>query len=230
MSLSRSSALVLVLVLVLAACPGPRAPSTSKCPTDRTWMIAGQDDVEALAGCTTASAVTIRSGATITLGPLRSLETITGDLLVGPTVGMEELTLLELREVGGSVSVVANGSLRGMFLPRLERAGRISVEGNASLTTISLPRLDAVAGSLVIAEDGSLELVDLSALVTVGKDLVITGNHKLALIEADKLTTVLELRIDDNRVLPVDQVEALRAKFPVEAGPPPTSGNKPAPP
>lgn len=210
MHLSRSSA----LLLVLAGCPAPRAPGAPKCPLDRTWMIAGQDDVEALAGCTTASAVTIRSGATITLGPLRALEMITGDLLVGPTVGLEELSLLELREVGGTVKVVSNGSLRGMFLPRLERAGRVSVEGNSALTTISLPRLQTVPGSLVITEDASLELIDLSALVTVGKDLVITGNHKLSLIEADKLTTVLEVRVEDNRALPIEQVEALRAKTP----------------
>jgi len=179
-------------------------------------MIAGQDDVEALAGCTTASAVTIRSGATINLGPLRALETITGDLTVGPTVGMEELSLAELREVGGSIKVVANGSLRGMFLPRLERAGQIGVEGNAGVVTVSMPRLERVAGSLVIADDGSLELIDLSGLVTVGKDLVITRNPVLALIEADKLTTVLELRVEDNRVLPAEQVEALRARLPPE--------------
>lgn len=204
-----------ILLLVLAGCPGARAPSKPKCPVDRTWMIAAQDDVEALAGCTAASAVTIRSGATITLGPLRTLETITGDLIVGPTVGMEELSLLELREVGGTVRVVANGSLRGMFLPRLERAGGISVEGNAGLATISLPRLQSVQGSLVLSEDGSLELIDLSALVTVGKDLVITGNPKLTLIEADKLTTVLEVRVEDNSQLPAEQVDALRAKTPV---------------
>ncbi len=210
MHLSRSSA----LLVLLAGCPGPRSPSAPKCPVDRTWMIAAQEDVEALAGCTAASGVTIRSGATITLGPLKALETITGDLIVGPTVGMEELSLLELREVGGTVQVVSNGSLRGMFLPRLERAGRVSVEGNAALTTISLPRLQTVPGSLVITEDASLELLDLSALVTVGKDLVITGNHKLSLIEADKLTTVLEVRVEDNRALPIEQVEALRAKTP----------------
>jgi len=202
---------------VLAACSGaPRASSAPKCPLDRTWLITGQDDIEALAGCTTASAVTIRSGATINLGPLRSLETITGDLMVGPTVGMEELSLLALREVGGSIRVVANGSMRGMFLPRLERAGQISVEGNAGLVTLSLPRLDTVTGSFVIAELGSLELIDLSGLVTVGKDLVITQNGLLALIEADKLTKVLELRIEDNRSLPAEQIDALRLQVVAE--------------
>jgi len=204
-------------VLVLAACSGtPRKATAPKCPVDRTWMITGQDDVEALAGCTTASGVTIRSGATINLGPLRSLETITGDLMVGPTVGMEELSLLELREVGGSIRVVANGSLRGMFLPRLERAGHLSIEGNAALVTLSMPRLEAVAGSFVVAEDGSLELIDLSGLVTVGKDLVITQNGQLALIEANKLTKVLELRIEDNRSLPAEQVDALRLQVVAE--------------
>ena len=203
-----------LFLLLLAGCPGARAPSAPKCPLDRTWMIAGQDDVEALAGCTTANGVTIRSGARITLGPLRSLETITGDFIVGPTVGMEELSLLELREVGGTIKAVGNSSLRGLFLPRLERAGRISIEGNAALVTISFPRLVTVPGSLVITEDGSLELIDLSALVTVGKDLVITGNPKLSLIEADKLTTVLDVRVEDNRELPAEQVDALRAKTP----------------
>lgn len=212
MHLSRSSA----LLVVLAGCSGPQAPGRPKCPVDRTWMITGQDDVEAHAGCSTASAVTIRSGATINLAPLRALETITGDLMVGPTVGMEELSLLELREVGGSIRVVANGSLRGMFLPRLERAGQIAVEGNAVLMTISLSRLERVASSFVISENSSLELVDLSGLVSVGKDLVITQNNQLALIEADRLSKVLELRIEGNRSLPVEQVDALRLKVPAE--------------
>ncbi|MDB4960019.1 MAG: hypothetical protein JWP01_18 [Myxococcales bacterium] len=209
---SRSSALV--LALALAGCPGTRTAGTPKCPRDRTVTLTSQEDVEKLAGCTTLSGLTIRSGATIQLGPLRALETITGDLIVGPTVGVEELSLTELRDVGGSIQVMSNGSLRGLFLPRLERAGRISIEGNSSLVTISLPRLVSVLGSFVITEDASLELVDLSVLASVGKDLVITRNPELILIEADKLAQVLEVRIEENRKLPTDQSDALRAKSP----------------
>jgi hypothetical protein len=213
---SRTSAtLVLGLGLfALGACPGTRTAGTPKCPSDRTVTLSSQDDVEKLAGCTSLSSLTIRTGATISLSPLRALETITGDLVVGPTVGVEELSMLELREVGGSIQVMSNGSLRGLFLPRLERAGRISIEGNSSLVTISLPRLVSVLSSFVITEDASLELVDLSVLASVGKDLVITRNPELVLIEADKLARVLAIRVEDNRKLPADQVESLRAKSP----------------
>lgn len=206
------SAGLAVLALSLAACPGTRPAGAPPCPTDRTIVLDTQEAVERFAGCTAASSVTIRTGAALRLGPLRALETITGDLVVGPTVGLEELTLRELREVGGAIHVMSNGLLRGVLLPRLERAGRVAIEANASLTTISLPRLAAVAGSLVITDDTWLELVDLSALVTVGNDLVITDNPRLALIEAPRLTRALGLRVEDNRSLPAAQVEDLRAR------------------
>lgn len=208
---SPSSASALWLVL-LAGCPGSRTGGTTRCPTDRTVTLALQEDVERFAGCELASGLTIRTGATISLAPVQTLETITGDLLVGPTVGVDEISLRELREVGGSIQIESNGSLGGIFLPRLERAGRISIAGNAALTSISMPRLETVLGSLVISENGSLELVTLTGLVTVGKDLVLADNPKLSLVEANKLTTVLEVRVDNNRALPAEQVEALLAR------------------
>lgn len=211
MRLSRSSA---IAIGVLAGCPGTRTVGTPSCPMDRTVVISSQEDVDRFAACTTASSLTIRTGASISLAPLRALETITGDLAVGPTVGLEELAFPELREVGGAVKVASNGSLRGMFLPRLERAGRIEIEANASLTTIALPRLEAASGSILILENGVLELLDLSALVTVGKDMLIADNPVLALIEAGKLEQISELRVERNRALPPDQVDGIRAKTP----------------
>lgn len=203
-------------LLVVTACSGAgtRTAAPTTCPIDRTIALGTQDEVQAFAGCTTASAMTIRTGATIQLGPLGQLETITGDLVIGPTVGLEEISLLELREVGGSIEVVSNSSLRGLFFPRLEKAGRISIEGNSALMTVSMPRLTDVSGSLLITEDTSLELIDLSALASVGKDLVITDNPKLSLIEAGNLARVQEVRVERNRVLPPEQVDALRAKTP----------------
>jgi hypothetical protein len=147
---------------------------------------------------------------------LRSLATITGDLMVGPTLGLEELSLLDLHEVGGAIQVTSNGTLRGLFLPRLERAGRVEIEANAALVTISMPRLATVAGSQVITGNGSLELIDLSALTAVGKDLVITDNPRLALIEAGQLARALDVRVTGNRALPAEQIEALRPKTPPE--------------
>jgi hypothetical protein len=209
MRLSLSSA-----VLLLAGCPGAKAPSTPACPTDRTAVIAAQEDVAKLAACTALSSVTIRTGASINLSGLRTLATITGDLAIGPTVGLDEVSLPELTEVGGTIKITSNGSLHGVFLPRLETAGRFEIESNSALTSIALPRLVTSRGSLVIAQNGSLELVDLSELTTVGKDLVIADNPVLTLIEAGKLTQVMDVRIEGNRALPPDQVDGVRAKTP----------------
>ena len=199
-------------LLVLAGCPGAKAPSTPSCPTDRTVVIASQEDVAKVAACTALSSVTIRTGASIDLRGLRALETITGDLAIGPTVGLDEVALPELREVGGTVKIASNGSLHGVFLVRLETAGRFEIESNAALTSIALPRLATTRGSLVIAQNGSLELIDLSELAIVGKDLVIADNPLLTLIEAGKLTQVMEVRIERNRGLAPDQVDGVRAK------------------
>jgi len=82
------------------------------------------------------------------------------------------------------------------------------------MNTISMPRLESVESSLVITGNGSLELIGISALSRIGKDLVIADNPKLTLVEAPKLGSVLEVRVENNRAFPADQVEALRAKTP----------------
>jgi hypothetical protein len=175
-------------------------------------VIAAQEDVAKLAACTTLSSVTVRTGAPINLVGMRALETITGDLAIGPTLGLDEVSLPELREVGGTIRITSNGSLHGVFLARLETAGRFEIESNAALTSIALPRLVTSRGSLVIAQNGSLEIIDLSELTTVGKDLVIADNPLLTLIEAGKLTQVMDVRIERNRGLAPDQVDGVRAK------------------
>ncbi len=207
---SRSSWTVVAL---LAGCGAPRGTSSSpSCPSDRNLVLSSQDDVARSVTCSSASGLTIRTGASIDVSSLRALESITGDLTIGPTVGVSEISLLELREIGGSIRVASNGSLRGLFLPRLEKAGRISIEANVSLGTVSMPRLDEVAGSILITNDAELELLDLSSLTTVGKELVILDNPKLVLIEAGRLTRAESIRVDGNPALPVEQLEALRAK------------------
>lgn len=212
---SRSN-LVLVLVLGVAqgGCPGSRTAGTPSCPQDRTVVIGSQDDVKRHAACETLSSLTVRTGAPVDLTPMSTLETISGDLDVGPTVGVEELKLSNVREVGGTVRIASNTSLHGLFLPRLEKAGRIEVESNASLTTIALPRLTNVAGAFVVSANSLLEIVDISELASVGKDLVITDNPSLTLIEGGKLGTVQELRIERNKKLPADAADGLQVKTP----------------
>jgi hypothetical protein len=208
---SRSSA---ALVALLAGCPGSRTAGTPQCPQDRTVLITAQEDVTRHAACTTLSSLTVRTGAQIDLSQLRALETITGDLDVGPTVSLETIKLSELVAVEGTIRIASNTSLHAVFLPRLERAGRIEIEANASLATISLPRLTQVLGAMLVTANSFLEIVDVSVLTTVGKDLVVADNPALTLIEGGRLETVQEVRVERNQKLPADAVDGLRAKTP----------------
>lgn len=195
-----------LLALALAGCLPWRG---ARC--DRTVELGVPADVAAFASCTRASAVVVRTGAALDLSRLRQLETITGDLVIGPTVGIETLDLAGLRAVGGTVRIADNALLAGVFLPLLERAGRIEIDHDASITTISLPRLAQVSGAVVIAENHQLELVDVSSLATVGDELAIVGNPRLAHVEAHRLAHAGSLRIDDDPVLPAELVDELRA-------------------
>jgi hypothetical protein len=202
---------VVALALVLPAC-GPKAvhPVAPSCPADRVSLLAGQADVARLASCTTARGVTVRSGAALDISKLHALATITGDLVIGPTVAIEEIVFGELRTVDGTIHVAGNGLLQGLYFPRLESAGRIEIEGNAAVTTISLPRLQAVHGALHITDNASLELVDLSALASIDQDLVLAGDPRLILVEAPQLQRAAAVRLDVPQ-LPADVAGQLRA-------------------
>ena len=181
------------------------------CPTEGVITLSGKEDVAAIAGCKTVGGLVIRTGARLQLGPLRRLELVRGDLVVGPTVGLDEVALKELREVTGTIRVIGNGNVRAVFLPQLRHAGRIEIDSNVAITTLSMPLLEAVAGSLVITHDAELELIELSSLATVGQELVLADNPKLVLVEAGKLAGAGAIRVEHNALLPADQVEVLRA-------------------
>ena len=202
-----AGAIAAALASTLLAC-GAR-PVAPTCPIDRKLVLAGADDVRRAAGCQTAIGVTVRTGAMLNLSQLTALETIDGDLVIGPTVGIDEIQLSALRTVGGTIHVGSNGSLRGLYLPRLERAGRIEIDGNVALTTLSLPRLAAVDGALVVTDNAALELIDASALASVGKELVISGHPELALLELGKLVKEDGIRVDRAPKLPPEVVEQL---------------------
>ncbi len=193
--------------LALAGC----LPGHGGVRCDRAVELGLQADVAAFAACKRAAAVTVRTGAALDLSPLR-LESIAGDLVIGPTVGIDTVKLSGLRAVGGSVRIADNALLSGVFLPALERAGRIDMEHNAGVTTISLPRLGDVSGAFVIAENPQLELLDVSALARVGNELAIVGHPRLTYIEARQLGHAGSLRIDDDPALPAEIVEQLRAR------------------
>jgi hypothetical protein len=198
--------------LPLAGCMLWRGDDKARCPLDRTVELGVQEDVTAFAACKRASAIVVRTGAALDLSPLRQLETIAGDLVIGPTVGVDSVNLSGLRVVGGTVRIADNGLLSGVFLPLLERAGRIEIDHNAGVTTISLPRLAQVTGAVVVADNHQLELLDLTGLATVGKELAIVGHPRLTLVLARHLANAESLRLDDDPALPPEIVEQLRAR------------------
>lgn len=167
------------LCVALAGCAGAKAPSTSTCPP--AAEIRAASDVARLAGCARFASLTVRTAALVPLASLR-VATVTGALTIGPTVALEELSL-SVREVG-TLHLVGNGLLQGVFLRQLERADAIVIDGNPSLTTIALPRL-ASARSVRVTDNASLELLDLGAIARV--DALVVSAPRLKLLEADAL-------------------------------------------
>jgi hypothetical protein len=199
-----------VAVALLPGCFLARGGESKGCPKDRGVELGLQEEVAKYAGCETLAGVTIRTGATVDVLPLRELEEITGDLVVGPTVGVDTIAFNGLVRVGGTIRVVSNGSLRGLFFPRLESVGRIEVESNVVLTTISVPRLVTVANSVVIADNNGLELISASALTSLGGELVIVDHPKLNLVELPRLARLQAVRLEDNPKLPPEVAEQLQ--------------------
>jgi hypothetical protein len=201
---------VLAAVAVLSACGAPvAAPAVADCAAERA-VVARPADLARLVRCATLGGLTVRSGAALDLSALHALTAITGDLVIGPTVAVEDVELPALRTVGGAIRVVANGVLQRLSLPRLERAGRIAIDGNPVVATIALPRLAAVHGELRVTDNAALGLIDLGALAAVDQDLVLAGDPELSLVEAGRLQRAAAITIDAPK-LPPGVVERLRA-------------------
>jgi hypothetical protein len=202
----------LALLALLPGCFLGHGKQSASCPEGRTVELSLPEDVKRLAGCEKVGGIVIRTGATIDVAPLAELEEITGDLSVGPTVGVDTIAFNGLLRVGGTIRVANNGSLRGLYLPRLEHAGRVEVDNNAVLSTISLPRLADVDSSLVITDNNALELVTATLLVTIGHELVIAGHPKLELLEMPRIARMETIRLERNPKLKPETVEALTSK------------------
>jgi hypothetical protein len=214
----------LVALALLPGCLWARGGESASCPKDGPIDLGLQEDVKKVAGCEQLPGITIRTGAPIDVTPLAQLEVINGDLTIGPTVDVTEIAFNGLLRVAGTIRVSNNGSLRGLFLPRLEQAGRIQIENNVVLTSISMPRLATVDSAVVIADNGSLEMLSAPLLASVGKELVIAGHGKLNLVEVSHLTTVEAVRIEGNPAVPAEVVEQLRSKATLNRPePPPTN-------
>jgi hypothetical protein len=198
----------MALVALTGCAASPASRAAPGCP-DGVTLVASRGDLARLASCATLRGLIVRSGAALDVSELHALTTITGDLVIGPTVAIEDVHLGELRAVGGAIRVVGNGLLQRLHLPRLEQVGQILVDGNPVTTTIALPRLQVVHGTVHITDNARLELVDLSALVSIDQDLVLANDPSLSLVEAEQLQHAAAVHVDVP-ALPPDIAERLR--------------------
>lgn len=184
-----------LLVSLAASCssscssaPAPAVAPPRPADCGAPLVLAGQDDVVAGARCTRVPALTLRSADRLDVSSL-PLQTVAGDVTIGPSVGLEEVTLPSLAAIAGTLHVAANSNLHGLYLPYLARAGAVDIDGNASLATISLPRLAEIPGALTVTANPSLELLDLSALAHAGR-VTLEHNNADAVIEGDGLNFI----------------------------------------
>ena len=210
----------LALLALLPGCFLFKSTPNPSCQEGRTVELSLPEDVKKFAGCEKATGIVIRTGATIDVTPLSELEEVTGDISIGPTVGVESIAFNGLLRVGGTIRVANNGSMRGLYLPRLEHAGRIEVDNNAVLSTISMPRLQKVDGSLVITDNNALELITTTRLTDVGQEVVVTGQPKLNLFEIPLIQHMQTIRLERVPKLPADVVELLTSKAEVNQNAP----------
>jgi hypothetical protein len=200
-----------LLLVSLAACGAPQQPGEPQCNPDAKIVLGGQDDVDAARGCLTIESLTIRTGAALDLAPLKKLHVVLGDLVVGPSVALEDLQLPQLYSAG-TITITGNGDLHGVILPKLASAGAIRIAGNVSLTTITMPALAKVSGDIAITGHAELGIVNLAALETIGGALKLADNAKLTLVDATALQRAAAVRVDNNPMLDTAAVDALHAK------------------
>lgn len=165
-----------VTALALAACPSrtpPRAPAAA-CPTT-PQVVTAQAQVDALAGCASLPALTLRGAAPLDLAPLATLTTVDGDLVIGPTFALDRVHLPGLATVGGRVAIVSGGTVTAIQLPALTTAGALEIRDHLSLAQLVVSRLATVTGAVTIVRVPTLELVDAGALTAIGGDLTVAA-------------------------------------------------------
>ena len=152
------------LGLVSLQCGGPVAKEVTQqdCRPGKLWH---RDDVVRLLGCRRIDGNLELGGALDSAIGLENLELVSGDLIVGPSYQLDNLSsLAALVKVGGDVRIEGNWRLGGVFLPGLETVGgRIAILNNSGLTNCAFARLRSFSG-LEVVGNRSLQRVDLSSL------------------------------------------------------------------
>ena len=180
--------------LAAVSCGGAIHPVASRCGSDAT--ISSQADVRALASCTSVRSLHIASAAPLDLAALSSLQYVGGELAVGPTVGLEALTLPGLLDVG-ALHIISNSSLRSVSLSALTHAQSITIEREPALEMFAAPLLAHIDGDLRLDRVTSLSTLGLDQLASIGGTFSITGTTAFEVVALTALQRVGTVVIDE---------------------------------
>lgn len=160
-----------ILAGACLACGGSQKAATVPAQDCRGGKVWHQDDGARFRGCTIVSGNLQLGGALLSADDFASLERVDGDLVVGPSYQLNNMSALSgLREVGGSLQIRENMGLGGLFFGQLGKIGEdLRIEGNMALRSVSLHQLKSIGGELApVSSNRVLERVDLSGLKVLG--------------------------------------------------------------
>jgi hypothetical protein len=147
--------------------------------------------------CQQLHSLTVRSGAAVDFTVLASLTTISGDLRIGPSVGITEIALPSLQSVGGTLRVAGNTLAAGLYSNKLRRVGHLEIVDNSTLATLALSALEAVTGDATIARNGDLGTLLALRWAVAGGVFRLQACRSLEFVELDPKFTAAEVQISD---------------------------------
>ena len=147
--------------------------------------------------CHQLRTLTVRSGAAVDFAVLAQLTSVTGDLRIGPSLGIAEISLPMLQAVGGTLRVAGNTVASGLYAKRLQRIGRLEITDNATLATLALSALQHVIGDVTIARNGDLGTVLAPHWTKVGGIFRLQSCRSLEFVEIDPSFTAADVQLSD---------------------------------
>ncbi len=197
---ARTAALLVSMVAAPLGCARPLPPaiglSAAGCATADV-IATDTAGLVPYAHCHEVHSLVVRSGAAVDFTVLASLTTVTGDLRIGPSLGISEISLPALESVGGTMRVAGNTVASGLFCKLLRRVGVLEIVDNATLSTLALSALERVIGDVSIARNGDLGTLLAPRWTKVGGVFRLQSCRSLEFVEIDPQFTAADVQISD---------------------------------
>jgi len=169
-----AAALAASALVTSISCGGAQLSSSRPdCEGGKIWH---RDDAARFRNCEHITGSLHLGGALDAATDFAKLISIEGDLVVGPSYQLTNLSSLSsVVRIGGRLHVEGNWRLQGLFLGALQSVmGAVEVRDNSGLKNCALQSL-RIFGALNIRGNRNLERVDLSGLEVEGPEGSVEG-------------------------------------------------------